>query len=128
MWTHEQAIPMIRFMFEVDPISRHGSLGLLKDLDCTGWIKEIWATPVTSWNSAILQGEIADAIQGTWINLAIRDLKVNQSIGAWPLDCAFAEAKVRLSFTQKDAQYNGVPKCIIALLEVEIPQECHQLE
>ena len=81
LWTNEQTISMVGFMFEVDPTVRQSNLGNLRNLDWTGWI---WETPITSWNSAILDGkETAETIPNAGIADVETDLKVNQSIRAW---------------------------------------------
>ena len=48
---------------------------------------------------------------------------MNQSIGAWSLDCAFAEGKVRLGKVSSRVQCNGVPNTTYALIEVEGPSQ-----
>ena len=51
------------------------------------------------------------------------ELKNQQSLEAWTIDCAFTEAKVRLACAAKAAQYNGVPNNTYALLELLNPPE-----
>ena len=77
----------------------------LRDLDGAKWGKTIWSIPFTGWYSAPLLGkEFTDIVTDDGIATSKSNLKQEQTLGAWTMDCAYTEATVRLSIAARNVQ------------------------
>ena len=52
-------------------------------------------------------------------------LKHHQAIGAWTMECAYTEAKVKLSRIGTNASYAGVPNNTYAILQLKNPPDTY---
>ena len=84
----------------------------------------VWEKDVTEWNTNLPNfPDIQETLREVGIPFIKGDLKSNQALGAWGLDCAFTEAMVRLGIASAGNKYLGVGNTTYGILEVANPSD-----
>ena len=98
--------------------------GYLKDLNWKLWIQMVWEEEITEWNTQRLNlPDIQEALRDAGIPFTRGDMKTNQALGAWGLDCIFTEAMVRLGIASAANAFLGVGNSTFGTVEVANPSD-----
>ena len=98
--------------------------GYLKDLNWKLWVQMIWEEEITEWNTQQLNHpDIQEALREAGIPFTRGDMKTNQALGAWGLDCIYTEALVRLGIVSVTNSFHGVGNATYGIIKVANPSD-----
>ena len=121
--TSAESIALISYMLVEGPGNPTvPKLGFLRDLNWKLWVDMVWSETITTWKTRQLNlPDITEALREEGIPFTRQEMKTNQALGAWGLDCAFTEALVRLGIASSTISIQGVGNTTYGKIEVENP-------